>query len=167
MHPSEGVHNVGHRSFSRVRTYPGEPKMFDMSLRNDSSNGPIRTVSALLTAIPGFFGFIPERSLVLLALAPDGRTVQASVRLDLDLAPDGSPARPMLNEIDNLARIFQGYGSADLIAVIGDDRFELDTRTYEQILSKVDRRMRLCGGCLLYTSPSPRDRQKSRMPSSA
>ena len=23
------------------------------------------------------------------------------------------------------------------------------------------------GGCLLYTSPSPRDRQKSRMPSSA
>ena len=24
-----------------------------------------------------------------------------------------------------------------------------------------------CGACLLYTSPSPRDRQKSRMPSSA
>ena len=24
-----------------------------------------------------------------------------------------------------------------------------------------------CGSCLLYTSPSPRDRQKSRMPSSA
>ena len=25
----------------------------------------------------------------------------------------------------------------------------------------------VCNGCLLYTSPSPRDRQKSRMPSSA
>ena len=25
----------------------------------------------------------------------------------------------------------------------------------------------VCGSCLLYTSPSPRDRQKSRMPSSA
>ena len=25
----------------------------------------------------------------------------------------------------------------------------------------------ICKGCLLYTSPSPRDRQKSRMPSSA
>ena len=24
-----------------------------------------------------------------------------------------------------------------------------------------------CGGCLLYTSPSPRDRTRSRMPSSA
>ena len=27
--------------------------------------------------------------------------------------------------------------------------------------------VRVDGGCLLYTSPSPRDRQKSRMPSSA
>ena len=28
-------------------------------------------------------------------------------------------------------------------------------------------KVRLQGACLLYTSPSPRDRQKSRMPSSA
>ena len=28
-------------------------------------------------------------------------------------------------------------------------------------------KLRLHGSCLLYTSPSPRDRQKSRMPSSA
>ena len=28
-------------------------------------------------------------------------------------------------------------------------------------------RLRLLTACLLYTSPSPRDRQKSRMPSSA
>ena len=27
--------------------------------------------------------------------------------------------------------------------------------------------LEICKGCLLYTSPSPRDRQKSRMPSSA
>ena len=25
----------------------------------------------------------------------------------------------------------------------------------------------MCGGCLLYTSPSPRDKRQSRMPSSA
>ena len=31
----------------------------------------------------------------------------------------------------------------------------------------VQRNARLYKGCLLYTSPSPRDRQKSRMPSSA
>ena len=137
---------MGHRGSWRVLSSADEPKMFDMSLRKESPHGPIRTVSALLTAIPGFFGFIPERSLILLALAPDARTVQASVRLDLDLAADDTPARPMLNEIDNLARILRGYGSADLIAVIGDDRFDLDSRTYEEILSIVDRRMRRCGG---------------------
>ena len=31
----------------------------------------------------------------------------------------------------------------------------------------VDHKKPLRSGCLLYTSPSPRDRQKSRMPSSA
>ena len=30
-----------------------------------------------------------------------------------------------------------------------------------------DVKSKVVGGCLLYTSPSPRDRQKSRMPSSA
>ena len=34
----------------------------------------------------------------------------------------------------------------------------------EDLLSRLDAR---AGACLLYTSPSPRDRQKSRMPSSA
>ena len=34
-------------------------------------------------------------------------------------------------------------------------------------LSKLKEPLRSHGGCLLYTSPSPRDRQKSRMPSSA
>ena len=29
------------------------------------------------------------------------------------------------------------------------------------------RKLQECNSCLLYTSPSPRDRQKSRMPSSA
>ena len=38
----------------------------------------------------------------------------------------------------------------------GDHFYFMDTSTYEQIHI-----------CLLYTSPSPRDRQKSRMPSSA
>ena len=37
---------------------------------------------------------------------------------------------------------------------------DLFAETIMEIIEKV-------GGCLLYTSPSPRDRQKSRMPSSA
>ena len=37
---------------------------------------------------------------------------------------------------------------------------EIDTKSIEDILIETE-------SCLLYTSPSPRDRQKSRMPSSA
>ena len=47
-------------------------------------------------------------------------------------------------------------GEADL----GPDPAELQGRTIGSDFSQRD-------GCLLYTSPSPRDRQKSRMPSSA
>ena len=36
---------------------------------------------------------------------------------------------------------------------------------FNRVLDKLDKR--LFWPCLLYTSPSPRDRQKSRMPSSA
>ena len=42
---------------------------------------------------------------------------------------------------------------------------EYDAETGEYI--DVEPRATYYGGCLLYTSPSPRDRQKSRMPSSA
>ena len=43
---------------------------------------------------------------------------------------------------------------------------------FDRIDTQISRAARLVGGmksfsCLLYTSPSPRDRQKSRMPSSA
>ena len=44
-----------------------------------------------------------------------------------------------------------------------------DTWEYTQslILSGIIERADMSQSCLLYTSPSPRDRQKSRMPSSA
>ena len=38
---------------------------------------------------------------------------------------------------------------------------------YDAVISTEQASVRETGGCLLYTSPSPRDRQKSRMPSSA
>ena len=38
---------------------------------------------------------------------------------------------------------------------------------FAPITARVIRAMPRCKVCLLYTSPSPRDRQKSRMPSSA
>ena len=47
---------------------------------------------------------------------------------------------------------------------LNDKRESLETKTHKLIKGKRNYRIK---GCLLYTSPSPRDRQKSRMPSSA
>ena len=49
------------------------------------------------------------------------------------------------------------YWERDRISALLSDRDELNTENFREISSN----------CLLYTSPSPRDRQKSRMPSSA
>ena len=45
---------------------------------------------------------------------------------------------------------------------LSDRLVELDQKG-----ANIERLMTASVGCLLYTSPSPRDRQKSRMPSSA
>ena len=37
----------------------------------------------------------------------------------------------------------------------------------EEDVARLDSMMRMCDDCLLYTSPSPRDKRQSRMPSSA
>ena len=55
----------------------------------------------------------------------------------------------------------------------GDELEDRENERYSKLVSdKFDTKennIALCGNsnCLLYTSPSPRDRQKSRMPSSA
>ena len=41
------------------------------------------------------------------------------------------------------------------------------TNSGETLVGEVAKRQAVTNVCLLYTSPSPRDRQKSRMPSSA
>ena len=41
------------------------------------------------------------------------------------------------------------------------------TNNMPEVCGRICPQDRLCEGCLLYTSPSPRDREKSRMPSSA
>ena len=50
-----------------------------------------------------------------------------------------------------------------------DDALEdnMHAKELRRLLADVLDRAEECSRCLLYTSPSPRDRQKSRMPSSA
>ena len=65
-----------------------------------------------------------------------------------------------------------GWGRERLSALLETVVFELDAGTAQvKEISKFDGdasvTIRKGDNCLLYTSPSPRDRQKSRMPSSA
>ena len=48
-----------------------------------------------------------------------------------------------------------------------EKRMAAVTNVLQQLINENDRLSTMVSGCLLYTSPSPRDRQKSRMPSSA
>ena len=52
-------------------------------------------------------------------------------------------------------------------SVWNDERLEKLTKFWEQGLSITQIGIRLGVTCLLYTSPSPRDVEESRMPSSA
>ena len=70
--------------------------------------------------------------------------------LSVDLEVD-----PKKAEIFDLAAVRYGSGPA---LVSGKGRLKQSLDKLEAALDKT---------CLLYTSPSPRDRQKSRMPSSA
>ena len=45
--------------------------------------------------------------------------------------------------------------------------FRIDTGPYKDVIFRFGKVSGKDTSCLLYTSPSPRDRQKSRMPSSA
>ena len=61
--------------------------------------------------------------------------------------------------------LFNATQSEELrVAIVDGQRLiDLDIES----AGKEQRKSNIYKGCLLYTSPSPRDRQKSRMPSSA
>ena len=48
-----------------------------------------------------------------------------------------------------------------------NNRRQRAPKEFETRVVTINRVTKVVKGCLLYTSPSPRDRQKSRMPSSA
>ena len=87
-------------------------------------------------------------------------------------APKNLPVRPTTDKVkESLFNIIQNkfelnYCSVlDIFSGTGNISYEFASRGCNDILS-VDNNFN-CISCLLYTSPSPRDRQKSRMPSSA
>ena len=59
-----------------------------------------------------------------------------------------------------------GFGTAGMRGALGPGPNRMNASTVIRVTSAVGKYVRH-KVCLLYTSPSPRDRQKSRMPSSA
>ena len=63
------------------------------------------------------------------------------------------------------------YDAIDIIESKKEDKEKTSLELWKDALSnvmpQVEVRSRRVGGCLLYTSPSPRGRTRSRMPSSA
>ena len=60
---------------------------------------------------------------------------------------------------------FKNLHIVDLDGALAGETVNLDI--IKEIVSKFDFKVEVGGGCLLYTSPSPRDLVLSRMPSSA
>ena len=60
-----------------------------------------------------------------------------------------------------------GCGAGILFPFVAKVQSAVGVDTSSKILQKAKEYTRKFPSCLLYTSPSPRDRQKSRMPSSA
>ena len=63
-----------------------------------------------------------------------------------------------------LGGLFSG-GAADLVKGVGGVIDNLHTSKEEKL--EAERKIKEIVACLLYTSPSPRDKRQSRMPSSA
>ena len=75
----------------------------------------------------------------------------------------------MERELDHIASALD-HPDTPVMAIVGGAKVSTKIDLLENLVSKLDTLV-IGGGmantCLLYTSPSPRDRQKSRMPSSA
>ena len=71
----------------------------------------------------------------------------------------------------SVGRIHHLLSGIELLAFLVFDQFEQTTDIREQYPLRIDDTLDICARlgirCLLYTSPSPRDRSLSRMPSSA
>ena len=104
---------------------------------------------------PTDFSFDP---LYLISQTNTTNTSDMTVFFTGTLTVDWKDGSTVENYITSPAVLFHTYDEADITSATID----FDGTTYKQVMPSIT-----SDSCLLYTSPSPRDRQKSRMPSSA
>ena len=101
----------------------------------------LHDMTDLLTAIPGMLGFVPERSLVLVAFEPDSARIGASMRFDILLEGPGDKllSPHLLSVIDHLGAVCEQQGFGDVFAVIVDDRHDGQSAVYRRVFTAVAR----------------------------
>ncbi|MFW0784803.1 DUF4192 domain-containing protein [Gordonia sp. CPCC 206044] len=104
------------------------------------------TPSALITAVPAMLGFLPERSVILLAFDTDPRVVAATMRHDLVLDDDGSPVPGWAAVPAGLAAICAREDMGGVVAVIVDDRYPPGDHRYHEICALIDEQFDEIGG---------------------
>ena len=86
------------------------------------------------------------------------------------------PPRSTLDRSSAASDVYKRQGALEAVVEVGDDRVPLEGRGFgadpgnrheEGRVRDEGGGVAVVGVCLLYTSPSPRDRTRSRMPSSA
>ncbi len=92
----------------------------------------------LIAAVPAMVGFIPERSLVLLAFDASGTRIGVTMRHDLDLDSDGIATEAMEVMIAHLCEICLRDNTSGVLAVVIDDRFEIDAPCWDHLFALID-----------------------------
>ena len=113
---------------------------------------------------------VDGRTRLLAAISHDLRTPVTALRLQAELIDDDTLRQDMLESLAELQAMVEetldfarAEGQAEAWRTLDMARTVADIVERYRHLGQAVRWV----GCLLYTSPSPRDRQKSRMPSSA
>ncbi|WAC55221.1 DUF4192 domain-containing protein [Gordonia sp. SL306] len=102
--------------------------------------------SALLTAVPGLLGFIPDRSFILIAFGDDPHVVRTAMRHDLVLDESGEIVPALKSVFGDLAEVCVRNEIRDVVAVVADDRHPAGDDRYRRICAIADRRFAEIGG---------------------
>lgn len=110
-----------------------------------SSRVPM-SVASMLTAVPGLLGFVPHRSLVILAFTDGGERVVATMRHDFARHADGTAHTQMYATLRDLAAIIASYGVRTVAAVIVDDRLRRGDAAHREFAHRMHNILAGCGG---------------------
>ncbi|AZG44174.1 DUF4192 domain-containing protein [Gordonia insulae] len=111
-----------------------------------SHSGRPLAPASLLTAVPGLLGFIPDRSLILIAFGDDTRTVRTAMRHDLVLDDAGELVPTLRTVLTELAEVCARNDVRAVVLVIADNRYPSGDDRYRRVCALADRRFVDLGG---------------------